>query len=85
MERLKARLRKLEQATGSAFETLYLPDGSQVRYHHDELLQAFGAVVNRAEHWLHPVICASGEDTGIAGLIWALLASEERLEEEDNG
>lgn len=81
---LRRRLEKLEQETGGLYDTLYLPDGSQVRYTTEDLLEALSATIDRTEHWLLPILRQAPTDRGLTGLISALESSQQRTEKEKN-
>ena len=77
---LKDRLAKLEQKVTTQYDVLYLPDGSEVRFTIEDVLEALAAVIDKEDHWLLPVIRRAGASEGLPGLVNALSTSRERVE-----
>jgi len=80
---LRDKLKKLEQEVEPHYETLHLPDGTQVRYTDEDALDALSACVDEEEHWLIPHFRDAGVTAGLPGLVRALEASKERIEERE--
>ena len=76
------KLKKLESVSEELTEVLVLPDGTEVRYDHEEVLEAFLAAMDRREHRLLPYLRQTESREGLLGLIKALEASRERVEGE---
>jgi hypothetical protein len=82
---VKDRLRRLEQQTESYYNTLRLPDGTEVRYragsphNSGDAFNAFIASMKGEEHWLLPYIRQMDTTTGFSGLINALEGSRARI------
>ena len=72
---LKEKVKNLEREVGASYETLYLPDGTQVKYRGEDALEALSACIDREEHWLLPHIRKLETSVGFLGLIRALDAS----------
>ena len=71
---LREKLKKLEREVGASYETLYLPDGTQVKYRGEDTLEALSACIGREEHWLLNHLRKVETNVGFAGLIRALEA-----------
>ena len=69
---LKERLTKLERAAGQEYDTLTLPDGTEVRYPTSEVFPAIVALLEGEDHWLLPHLRQAEPKTGLPGLVWAL-------------
>ncbi len=80
----RSRLRRLERETEGHYETLRLPDGTEVRYRagspHEpgDAYGAFVAAMNGEDHWLLPCIRQAETTTGLPGLIRAIEGSRAR-------
>jgi hypothetical protein len=72
---LRDRLEKLEQETDGFYQTLTLPDGTNVRYTGEEMLNAVIAAIHQEEHRLLPYIRQIDANQGMPGLVRALEAS----------
>ena len=88
--RIRTKLDRLEKAARQHYEVLRLPDGTQVRYTSEDVLEALSAAIAREEHWLLPAIRSQADAnscSGLVGLVGALEASWERArqEEEEGG
>jgi hypothetical protein len=75
---LRDKLVRLQKATEGLYETLHLPDGTEVRYHHKEMLEAMSAAIHQGEHRLLPYIHRTDTNRGMPGLIRALDGSRSR-------
>ncbi len=80
MASIRGRLDKLQQESEGLFHTLTLEDGTKVRYEPEELLDAIFATIAGEEHPLLPYVRREGARGGLAGLINAVEASQERCE-----
>ena len=80
---LRDRIKKLQREAGALYTTLSLPDGSEVRYTDEDALAALSACIDQREHWLLPCFRQAPTNKGLPGLIWALEASQERIEREN--
>jgi hypothetical protein len=76
---LRGRLTKLEREAGEFYETLRLPDGTEVRYETSELLEALCAAIDGQEHRLLPYFRQIDTREGMPGLIRAIEGSRERV------
>ncbi len=80
---LRGRLSRLEEQTRRHYEVLRLPDGTQVRYTSEDLLDALSAAMAQEGHWLLPsLLRADTNNLGLVGLIGALEASWARAGQE---
>jgi hypothetical protein len=70
----------LEREAAEFYETLKLPDGTEVRYTGEEMLEALCACIERREHRLLPYLRQAKPDTreGMPELIRAIEGSRER-------
>ncbi len=81
---IRSRLRRLEGEVEESYETLQLPDGTEVRYRagspHEpgEAYEALIACMRGEEHWLLPYIQQMDTTTGFPGLIRTLEGSRAR-------
>jgi hypothetical protein len=66
------RLKRLERATEGFHGTLVLPDGSEVRYTGEEMLDAILAAVDEEEHPLLPYLRQMDTAEALPGLVRAL-------------
>jgi hypothetical protein len=73
---LRDKIRSLEKQAGPLRGTLRLPDGREVSYEHEELLEALLAVMEGREHRLLPYLRQMPSTEGIPGIIRALERSE---------
>jgi hypothetical protein len=80
---LKDKLRRLEKASEGLYKTLVMPDGTEIRYRPEEILEAVAACVRRREHRLLPYIRRMETNQGMPGLIRALEGSREPRSEAD--
>lgn len=69
---LRERLRKLEKASGGEFDTLTLPDGSEITYPTEDVYPAIVALLDGEEHYLLPYLRQAEPKTGLPGIVWAL-------------
>ena len=69
---LGVRLEKLKQRAQVHYETLQLPDGSEVRYTGEDALDTVCATLDQEDHWLLPYLRQMETSTGLPGLIRAL-------------
>jgi hypothetical protein len=69
---VRARLEKLEQRAQVRYETLQLPDGTEVLYTGEDALDAVVATMDQEDHWLLPYLRQMETSTGLPGLIRAL-------------
>jgi hypothetical protein len=70
---LRDRLRKLEKdAPAKLGGTLQLPDGSEIRYGSEEMLDALCAAMDEEEHRLLPYLRQIETNEGMPGLIRAI-------------
>ena len=76
------KLKKLESVSEELTEVLVLPDGTEVRYDHEEVLEAFLAAMDRREHRLLPYLRQTESREGLLGLINTLEVSRESVEGE---
>ncbi len=81
--RIRTKLDRLEKAAHQHYEVLRLPDGTQVRYTSEDLLEALSAAIAQEGHWLLPAIRRAGTNcSGLASLVGALQSSWERVRQE---
>jgi hypothetical protein len=80
MASIRGRLDKLEQEAEGLYETLRLPDGTEIKYETDEMFGAFLACMDRREHRSLPYLRQMDTNLGMPGLIRALESSRERVE-----
>ncbi len=76
---LREKVQKLEREVGAYYETLYLSDGTQVKYRGENTLEALSACINREEHWLLPHLRKTETSVGFPGLIRVLENSIKEL------
>jgi hypothetical protein len=74
---LRGRLAKLEQEAGEFYETLRLPDGTEVRYETSELLDALCAAIDGSEHRLLLYFRQMDTTQGMPGIIRAIEGSSQ--------
>jgi hypothetical protein len=77
---IPGRLGRLEREVSEFYETLKLPDGTEVCYTGEEMLEALCACIERREHRLLPYLRRAEPDTtqGMPGLVRAIEGSRER-------
>lgn len=76
---LRDKLKRLEQeAEGNLYETLTLPDGTEIRHAPGEMFEVLSAVLDDREHRLLPYLRQIDTKKGMGGLVRALEASKER-------
>ena len=56
MAGIRVRLYRLEQESEGLYETLQLPDGTEIKYEAREMFEALCAVLDRREHPLLPYL-----------------------------
>ena len=83
MAGVKGRLDKLEQEAEGLYETLELPDGTEIKYEAGEMFEAFLACMDRREHPLLPYIRQTDTNQGMPRLVRALEGGRERVEAGD--
>jgi hypothetical protein len=66
---LRRWVKRLERDAEGLHHTLTLPDGTKIRYRHEEMLEAVAACVRRREHWLLPHILKMDGYQGMVGLV----------------
>ena len=77
---LREKVKKLERdVVGVSYETLYLPDGTQVKYRGEDTLEALSACIGREDHWLLHHLRKMETSAGFPGLIRALEASPKEV------
>jgi hypothetical protein len=69
MGSLKGKLKYLEREVEGFYETLRLPDGTEIRYEQGEMFGALAAYMEGQEHWLLPHIMQADTRQGIPGMI----------------
>jgi hypothetical protein len=74
---LRARMSRLERQADGLYRTLRLPDGAEVRYTPEEMLEAVAACVRSeaSEHRLLPHILRMDGYQGMVGLVKRLQES----------
>lgn len=77
---VRGRLTRLETEAEEFYSTLHLPDGTEVRYTGEEMLDTMIAAIHQGEHWLLPHVRKVETRQGMPGLIRALEGSRERVE-----
>jgi hypothetical protein len=60
---------RLEREAGELYQTLVLPDGTEVRYEPNEMLDAYGAYMSGEPHRLLPYILQADTRQGVVGMI----------------
>jgi polynucleotide 5'-kinase involved in rRNA processing len=68
-------VKRLERDAEGLHHTLTLPDGREVRYTPEEMLDAVIAAIDEEEHHLLPYIRQMDTREGIAGLVGAIEGS----------
>lgn len=70
----------MEREAAEFYDTLKLPDGTEVRYTGEEMLEALCACIESREHRLLPYLRRAEPETtqGMPGLIRAIEGSRER-------
>ena len=81
MASVRGRLGKLEQEAEGLYETLTLPDGTEIRYEGEEMFEVLCAVLDRREHRLLPYRRQMDTNQEMPGLVRAIEGSREREEE----
>jgi len=76
---LRGWVRKLERDAGDLGGTLQLPDGTEVRYESEEMLEALLAAIEGREHRLLPYLRQIPTSEGMPGMIRAIEGSRERV------
>jgi hypothetical protein len=76
---LREKVLKLEREVGASYDTLYLPDGTQVKYRGEDALEALSACIEGEEHWLLPHLRKTDTSVGLPGLIRALETSSREV------
>jgi hypothetical protein len=71
-------IKKLEREAGDLGGVLRLPDGTEVRYQGEEMLDALLAAIEGLEHRLLPYLRQIPTSEGMPGMVRALEAGEER-------
>ncbi len=79
------RLKRLEKEAQDFYSILRLPDGTEVRYTGEEMLDAMIAAIHQGEHWLLPHVRRMDIREGMPGLIRALEGSRERVQGGEDG
>lgn len=79
MGSLDSRISKLEQEAREFYGTLRLPDGTEVRYGHPEMLEALLAAIDGRDHRLLPYLQQIPTREGMPGIVRALEGSGERV------
>ena len=69
---LRSWLKRLERRAKGRHHTLLLPDGQEIHYTGEEMLDAVVAASNREEHRLLPYIRQLPPNDPVANLVWAL-------------
>jgi hypothetical protein len=72
---LRDKLRRLEDAASEFYGTLSLPDGTEIRYQGEEMLDALLATIDGQEHRLLPYLRQIDTNEGMPGLIRAIEGS----------
>jgi hypothetical protein len=72
---IKNRLTRLEAKAEDYYSTLSLPDGTDICYAGEDMLDATIAPIRQREHWLLPYVRRMDTREGMAGLIRALESS----------
>jgi hypothetical protein len=72
-------VRKLERDAGDLGGTLQLPDGTEVRYESEEMLEALLAAIEGREHRLLPYLRQIPTSEVMPGMIRAIEGSRERV------
>ncbi len=83
MASIRGRIDKLQQEAEGFYETLTLPDGTEIKYEADEMFEVLCAVFDRREHRLLPILRQMNTYQGMPGLVRAIEGSRERAEEGD--
>jgi hypothetical protein len=76
---LRGWVRELERDAGDLGGTLQLPDGTEVRYESEEMLEALLAAIEGREHRLLPYLRQIPTSEGMPGMIRAIEGSRERV------
>jgi len=82
---IRGRLDKLEQESEEFYETLVLPNGTEITYEAGELFDVLCAVLDGREHRLLPYLRAVDTNQGMPGLIRAIESSKARRDGERDG
>jgi hypothetical protein len=69
-------IKKLEREAGDLGGVLRLPDGTEVRYQGEEMLDALLAAIEGREHRLLPYLRQIPTDEGMPGMIRAIEGSK---------
>ena len=75
---MRGWIKRLERETEEFYDTLQLPDGTEVRYTGEEMLEALCACIESREHRLLPYLRQIDTREGMPGLIRAIEGSRER-------
>jgi hypothetical protein len=75
---LRRWVRKLERDAGPLHGTLRLPDGTEIRYEPEEMLDALLAAIDGREHRLLPYLRQIPTSEGMPGVVRALEGTGER-------
>jgi len=75
---LREWVKRLERSAEGLHNTLTLPDGREVRYTGEEMMEAVIAAIHQEEHHLLPYIRQMDTKEGMPGLIRALEESHAR-------
>jgi hypothetical protein len=73
---LRGWLKRMEREAGPLRSTLRLPDGREVGYEREEMLEALLAAIDGQEHRLLPYLRQMPAREGMPGLIRALEGGE---------
>ena len=73
---IRGWLKRLEREAGLLCGTLRLPDGREVSYEREEMLEALLAAIDGQEHQLLPYLRQMPTSEGMPGLIRALEGGE---------
>jgi hypothetical protein len=73
---IRGWLKRLEREAGPLCGTLRLPDGREVSYEREEMLEALLAAIDGQEHRLLPYLRQMPTREGMPGLIRALEGGE---------
>jgi hypothetical protein len=61
---IRHTVKRLEREAGELYQTLVLPDGTEVRYEPNEMLDTYGAYMSGEPHRLLPLYPAGGYPPG---------------------
>jgi hypothetical protein len=75
---LRRWVRRLERGAGPLHGTLRLPDGTEIHYEREEMLDTLLATIDGREHRLLPYLRQIPTEEGMPGMIRALEGTSER-------